>query len=541
METERLPTLPDTRPTESIRAEPETAGSSRRRGFDLLAMLLLLAGVCAMAAQAVRHSIDLGDEGFLAHSAQRVLNGELPHRDFYSLQGPLSSMFAAAWSAVAGLGFLKLRVLGVLLHAAMVLLAYRITRRIAGGAWALAAALIVVLAGPAYMHFAPLAVWQAMALSLASIALAMRSVRRRDSGLAFLSGLVAALAMLVRHDLGTYSAAAIVLLAALLLLVPATRLAPGPRLKLGAWLIGAASVSLPALAFFAYAGALPAMYDQLVLFPLTRYGDTSAIPMPSLNQAGPNGSLLAVVVFRLTPLLAVVSLAAVAIRWRRKGFGESEAVGLFLAAWALLFHAQVLVRSDLAHLVLTMPPVAVLLAWLPGYAVRAIGAEGVRQQLWRKAANMVGACSMAVLALVCWHLFVPRAQHGATSIDASCAGTLETRASAINGVLGSIAEHSEPGDALLALPYHPAYYVLADRRNPTRWGYHWPGDRTDAELKELIAQAQSNPPRLVVIFDRDSTATFLGPVVQWVETHYTAIDAHADPVIYRQRNEASLR
>lgn len=111
----------------------------------------------------------------------------------------------------------------------------------------------------------------------------------------------------------------------------------------------------------------------------------------------------------------------------------------------------------------------------------------------------------------------------------------EKEAAGIDAVLSSIAQHSAPGDALLALPYHPAYYVLADRRNPTRWGYHWPGDRSEAELEQSIAQCEQDMPTMVVIHDRDSTATYLGPVVQWVETHYKAMQPDADPAIYLQR------
>lgn len=530
------------RPAQTLAIEPEAAPitpepnrAAETRFLSRWSVPMLLVGVGVVAATYAPLSIDLGDEGFLAHNTQRVMQGELPHRDFYSLQGPLSSFLAAAWSTVFGLSFLKLRLLGVVLHAAMVLLTYSIARRFASPAWALAAGALAMLVGLPHMHFAPLAVWQGIALSLAAVALALHSIRRPDGKLAFASGIVAAFSVLARHDQGAYLVIAILVLAVALRAVPGTRLAPGPRFKLGAWMLGVAVIAVPAFLFFWASGALPAMWDQLVLFPLTRYSATSALPMPNLGQEGPTGSLMAFVAFRFAPLFATTALVLVGIRSRRAGYGEREAIGLFLAIWTMLFYLQVTVRSDLAHLVLTMAPMLALMAWLPGYAIRAFGKEGEQHKQWRLGISALGSMGFAGMALVAWHMLLPASERQAQPIASAQAGIFETEATEINAVLASIAQHSATGDALLALPYHPAFYVLADRRNPTRWGYHWPGDRNTEEQQQLIAQVAQDPPAVVVIFNRDSTATYLGPVVQWVEAHYVPIDAQADPVIYRPR------
>ncbi|WKZ66111.1 MAG: hypothetical protein QY325_15255 [Flavobacteriales bacterium] len=536
METARPKSRTASLPAEGLGGARPTGGSQPPR-LARWAPLVLLALVAVVALPIVRQTLDLGDEGFMAHCAERVLHGQLPHRDFYSLQGPLSAMLMAGWSAVAGLSFLKLRVAGVLIHAAMVLLTYAIARRFAGAPWAFGAAAVAVLVGLPHMHFAPLAIWQGLMLSLLSVWLAVRSLRAVHGVLAFASGAVAALSMLVRHDQGFYMALSIAALAIALRFVPASKLAPGPRFRLGNWLLGTTAVALPALLFFWTQGALPAMWDQLVLFPLTRYSATSAIPMPSLGQEGPAGSLLAFVVFRITPLAVSATLGLVVWRARRKGYGEGEALGLFLAAWSMLMYAQVLVRSDLPHLVITLHPTLVLLAWLPGYAMRALGLEGERHAKGRSLIAAGSAACFAALAIVAWHMLLPPLERDLQPLRAERAGLLEraSEADVIDATVRTIQERTGPTEAVLVLPYQPAYYVLSQRRNPTQWGYHWPGDRTNAELAQMVSQLQQDPPALAVVFHRDSTATYLGPVVQWLEAHYAPVDPAADPVIYTPR------
>jgi len=122
-------------------------------------------------------------------------------------------------------------------------------------------------------------------------------------------------------------------------------------------------------------------------------------------------------------------------------------------------------------------------------------------------------------------------------LRAERAGLLEraSEADVIDATVRTIQERTGPTEAVLVLPYQPAYYVLSQRRNPTQWGYHWPGDRTNAELAQMVSQLQQDPPALAVVFHRDSTATYLGPVVQWLEAHYAPVDPAADPVIYTPR------
>ncbi len=493
-------------------------------------MLALIGGALAFSVSRLNDGIDLGDEGFMAACASRVMDGQVPHRDFYSLQGPLSSVILAGWSTLVGLSFLKLRVLGALVHTCMVLLTYLIARRLASAHWALAAGAVAILVGLPHMRFAPLPVWMGLCLSMLAVWLALRSWIDGERRIAYLSGMVGAIGMLVRHDQGAYMLVAILMLALVMRSWPAA-VSRRASFKLGHWIAGALTVGVPSFVAAWLLGALPAMWDQLVLFPLTRYHATSGLPFPMLGQDGPTGSLLAFVLFRLTPLAALITLALVAWSYCKGERSVHSRVGFFLGCWSLCMFTLVMFRSDLAHLVLTMHPMLVLLAWLAAFMERRFASRpGIRKTLWAG-----GIAGFGLLAAVAWHVLLLAPERSPLPIESPFAGVKDRDAEQVNAVVRAIAAATNAGDAILVLPYHPAYYVLADRRNPTAWGYHWPGDRTEEELRQLIAQAARDAPAAVVIFNRDSTVTYLAPVVQWVEENYVPVDVAADKVIYRPR------
>ena len=81
--------------------------------LDFIAPVLLLAAAIVIAYPRWKAGIDWRDEGLLAYGAVRVLNGEIPHRDFVSLQPPLSYYTAAAVFKLLGTSLAGLRVLGL--------------------------------------------------------------------------------------------------------------------------------------------------------------------------------------------------------------------------------------------------------------------------------------------------------------------------------------------------------------------------------------------------------------------------------------------
>src|SRR5207237_10282542 len=80
---------------------------------DLICPAMLLLIAIAIAYPRWRVGIDWRDEGLLAYGAERVLHGEIPHRDLVSLQPPLSFYNSAAAFKLGGTSMATLRCIGL--------------------------------------------------------------------------------------------------------------------------------------------------------------------------------------------------------------------------------------------------------------------------------------------------------------------------------------------------------------------------------------------------------------------------------------------
>src|SRR5580765_5770702 len=88
----------------------------------------LLAVAAALAH--FRTQIDSNDEGIAAMGAWRVLRGQVPYRDFFAIETPLSFYLVAPLYALFGVSFAVGRVVAQILGIAMVVSVFRLSRRL---------------------------------------------------------------------------------------------------------------------------------------------------------------------------------------------------------------------------------------------------------------------------------------------------------------------------------------------------------------------------------------------------------------------------
>src|SRR4051794_30456597 len=86
---------------------------SRRQLVDPICIAVLVIIFFTVALPRYLTGFDFADEGFLAYGSVRVMEGEMPNRDFVSLQPPLSFYVVATVFKVFGTSLHSLRLLGV--------------------------------------------------------------------------------------------------------------------------------------------------------------------------------------------------------------------------------------------------------------------------------------------------------------------------------------------------------------------------------------------------------------------------------------------
>jgi hypothetical protein len=267
----------------------------------------LWVGAALVSAFTMRRYLEPFDEGLLLQAASRVADGQWPYADFGWSYGPGQPLLIALAFKLLGPSVVWWRLVRVAADATAALLAWRLTGRVAGPRWALAAwaAAAVTAAQPTSAN--PTAV----ALALALGALTVATGTRRTA----VAGALAALAAFWRPDFGLVALAAVV--AALLV-------RSRPRAA-----VVAAGTALTATVLlwapFAVAAGPGELWDVFVAGP-AREGGAWSLPLPLVYdgplRAWPPSDLFADVKDLLgyqLPLVGVVALAAALASARRAG------------------------------------------------------------------------------------------------------------------------------------------------------------------------------------------------------------------------------
>jgi hypothetical protein len=225
------------------------------------------------------------DEGLVLVGADRVLRGEMPYRDFWTLYGPGSFYLLAGLFRVFGEFALVERGFDVAAKTAIATLVVALVLQFGRRTVALAAG-VLSLGLPLYLRSYSAPLFPAMAASLATVlALHRASIDARPTP-AFLAGVALAFTTCFRHDLGAYT----LLAAGSFMIWLAWDASTGPRrrrvLATVGWVAAGYVICLgPVVAFFAFNVPAAELYRDFVETPLSVYPRVRALPFPSIVDA----------------------------------------------------------------------------------------------------------------------------------------------------------------------------------------------------------------------------------------------------------------
>ncbi|UCE87165.1 MAG: hypothetical protein JSU66_05405 [Deltaproteobacteria bacterium] len=482
-----------------------------RRGALVDAALVL--GGLAYLLPLRRHGLMINDDGWYLHPVLRMLDGEVLYRDVLTFYAPLEHHLFAAVFSLAEPSIVLARTVWVAILVATVVLTHRVALRLVppGLAW-LPAVVYALVPGP--WHKALLG-FCAMSFFLVLARFLEKPTLRR----AALMGGTAGLIFVTRQDLGLAGFAIALGAAAIPQLAPArfgVGAAPSLRGASRSVATALAGFGLPVAltaAYYAHFGALPALVEMAYVRAFGQMGAHrgSLGRLLSPDTFGLAAEGRAVGILMLAPLV-VYPAAGVALiaRLRRHGLDATSVLLLSLLAVAV---------ATLSQAYLPMLLIRLLQSAIPLYLLTTFVAAELARVLARRAAagpgRLVAAAPpvllVAAAAALVWlviagipHVHPSDEYSGSARVRRArepvevLGDTLRVRwelAEEIRLVRAFFDACCEPDEPVLALPLHATYYILLDRRNPTRiLGEHYgPGDyvlsdaRKRAEMERLRA------------------------------------------------------
>ncbi len=431
---------------------PEPAPHAAERLAADAAALALLAGLALwINLHSIHFGLDTLDEGFEYQLASRILHGQIPYRNFFTVTTPLAFYIQAALIALIGPGLIVGRVATAFVGTGITLSIYGAGRDVAGRPLALAAALLSIPWSIPYWP-QPNYSWYVLLFTLGGTWAALRAGRGR--GPWAVAGALFAAAVLTKQNVGVIAAAGAAVYAAW----------RGGRAGLRGYALGC-GIPLAAFGvFLTVAGALPAFIYQTVSFATRVFPGRAAagIPYPSvgsvmaaLRHPGTGGEQALMTYLPQLILLLGVPILAVGAEGRRPWVPEGLLVWSVVGAGLSIAYP----RSDFVHIDYALPTAFLGLAWL----------------LWRLCAGRPALTPLpflvlGTLVLMSWPRGIAHGGAGSVPLGTPYGRGIRVdpgTARAVRAVVSAIDAAAPPGRPVLVLPYAAMLYYLADRPNPT--------------------------------------------------------------------------
>ncbi len=488
----------------AVTLEPESISLPERSLSDWgVALLLFL--LSFLYLWPLRNYCNLNaDEGIVLQGAQRILQGEVLYRDFFSFLTPGSYYWMAILFRVFGSSLLVGRTVLLIYGGLFSVLTYLLARRLCSR-WSsiLAAYLLLVVCLP--LRFLTLHNWDSTFWALLALYCAVWLLQAPHWAWAFGTGSFMALTFLFEQSKGT----GIVFGLCLGFLI-ATRnqrcrnfLTPQHIMSL----VG--GLTWPFLLTVGYFASQHSFSQMLGgwFWPLRHYSVVNRMPYGYINLPPEaweafygSASWIRRMFFVLvtSPMFIVPALPVLALGimtyhaigiWRKKeqGMASSYYVLVCAGVLGLVLSAVATGRPEHTHLMHLAPPFFVVLAWI-------VEGRGFRSPLLTKVQPLVVVCLLvsftAVGMILIWN---PLNAH---QILKTRRGLL--RSSYSDPVLEYVEAHVPPGEKMFVYPYQPLYNFLTATLSPTRYEYFQPGMHTSSQFQEAITQVNNDRTRTIL-------------------------------------------
>jgi hypothetical protein len=495
---------------------------SRRAVLRAVSVVLLGGAIAAMyVVTGLTRPINFYDEGFPVYAAVRVLDGQVPYRDFWTVHPPGQWYTLAAVFKLFGASLLAERIWDALVRVTFLFSLYASASRLTTPRIALVPGVVMFVylgATPFYAYM----MFPALLLSMLS-GLALL-VHARDPRARWLvaAGLCVGLTGLYRHDVALYAAIAGAVTLTARMLVARSGAGAVAR-ALGTFAAGAAAIALPTAALLLSAVPAGVLWDHLFVYPARLARSLRSLPLPPLwidplmALQGPESRREYLTVLLdgwipvYFPLIAyalggAVSATLLVRRARGQDPGQSGWGTLWLTLFGGLLYLQALSRADAIHLMPTSLAAIVLLTAVALWGWRAFG----------RAPMLAAMCVSLPLLSISW--FWTPALYWAEGIyrgwPPDCSRPLPRARCmplrADEAAIAQLVQRLVPPDERIFVGHgqhdrifvtDTLFYFIADRDSATRYFSLEPGVATTEPVqREIVKELERHRVRIIVLY-----------------------------------------
>lgn len=506
--------------TPQIQPQPITDYSKRH--LRLLQFFLVALFTCIVQLVAFNPIYNLYDDGILAFGAERILQGDMPYRDFWTMYAPGQFYVLAGLFAIFGTEDLTLRLYGLTLKAVITALSFSLVAKKSGavaGIIAAASSFLILVAArlEAFPVFPAILLLQ---LALLSLPEQLGPAPQR----LLATGVLIGLAALFRHDLGFYFCIGLTIYTCwqqFTLHANKTSALAGVLRNCYLYATGVLIIVFPVTLYLLLNVGTEKLWFNLILAPATLYAENRSLPWPGptlLQQAIGFPLLIAEFVVYLPALLIPLFLFIVCTHKHRQSIQKIEyGFMLLLGICSLLFMLKGSVRVSAIHMLpAVLFSVLTLASLWPRLTPRARYSVPLAAVYLLSAGLVSGAClpgltilqaavkqnvshwSSELNSLPCSDSGLPRGRCVSVDKHYQQAGEYilaNTSASDLIYVAGG--RHDKVFVNAVGL------YFLTGRGSATYWQELHPGVQTQSAIQsQIIDELSKNRPALIVLDER---------------------------------------
>lgn len=497
--------------------------------------------------------LNLYDDGIILVGAKRVLSGEIPYKDFWTMYSPGQFYSLALIFYYFGESVFWLKILGFFSKSLIVSVSFVYICKFCRVGYAIFVIFILIFLLIAARHEA-FPVFPSLAFSMLAILFFSENSNPRKISF-FYAGLLTGLSALFRHDIGFYTLLAVTSLLPIRFVFNKKNSAVfGVETikKYSIYFLGIFFVLSPFFIYFFIKVEVCDLYFSLIYFPSKVYALTRNLPFPSLlDFSGYN--LISFSVY--LPLLTILP----AIFFIKLNRSENPVIFFsLLLVFSLLIVLKGIVRVEIVHMLHAIMVSLCLLFIMIGF-------------FYTKKLLKLLFLTISIAILFAFPLFKYSAgfvidnaleQVKLRKINAvNCFELKDSRLgcftieSDYKNAIKYVAENTQVSDRLYVGPARHdkiylnavAFYFLVDRKAVTKWHESHPGlQTTEAIQLEMISELTINPPKLIILDSRwdgvlepneSSISSFIYDLDAYISKNYILFKEFGAVQLLRRREQ----